>query len=158
MKYPVHLVPGPLGLAGARNDAIYISHKTVDLLGLDLIQAVIAHEEGHIERRDGLHVFMLDAIGLSVYLALFIPAFFYLSPGLFLAAVLWAFAWDVAHFAHNYHCEFAADRHAVCMGHGERLIAVMTKLHRGSVYYHQTDTHPSAAQRVERIESMLNAT
>ncbi len=145
-------------IAVTRFGRIRLSTGLFERFRPQLVQAILAHEEGHVKFR---HEREYIALCLIQFLALsFIPVALMLSHWSVVdAAILMAYslAWFVLMRnilrAHNHACEFEADQYACAQGFGRELAEVIGMVNKPETACH---SHPAPAERIRRIEACLH--
>lgn len=138
--------PQPNAFATGRNPdhgALAVTTGLLRTLPRDELEAVLAHEIGHIAHRDTLIVSVAAAVGTAVSalanLAMWMPFFGYHDEedgnpiGLFLAALLAPIAATLVQLAISRTREYDADREAArLIGSGHRLASALARIDRAA--------------------------
>lgn len=141
---------------------VVLGKKLLGLLTFDERQAVVAHELGHIKEMHGLIRFILplplSAVPLYAWLQLTSPIFF----SEWVTQVILTAMLNIATLAFvtmvviplNWYLEVRADRIAAKFVGKENIKSALLKLVNKKDLEEASETHPSVAERVRRIEKL----
>jgi Zn-dependent protease with chaperone function len=158
-----------LGIVKA--DTAYVMGKSL-VLGTDLLkklsfderQAVVAHELGHIKRRHvvvrSVWVALLFTVLMLSWSKLYSPIFFsepmtqiILTVMLNISVLAFVF---LVMIPINWYIELDADRFAAELVGKEHIKSALLKFANGKSFEEPSETHPSIAERVKRIEKLTD--
>lgn len=157
MLYPVHYFYSACPDAYSQRNCVHVSTSMLSFLGLDVANAVIAHEEGHIFHGHVHKRALFLLLTTFSLIALAVASLLTSSWELAAVAVLLGIGEDDMVRRLRHAQEFEADQYACKLGFGLKLIEALEKLDslRETNRIRLTNTHPSLAARVARINKWL---
>jgi len=156
-----------LGIVKANNayvlgKSLVLGTELLDKLDRNEVLAVVAHELGHIKRR---HL-LIRTVSLILFWVIFMLSWSRFSSPIFFSEtvtqIILAAIWNIAGFAFllvvlipiNWLVELDADKFAAKLVGKEHIKSALLKLVDADKLEEPSETHPSVAERVNRIDKL----